>query len=118
MAYRRSDFDTGQDIQLIDGEFDVFGDGVVTCLPTSGHTPGHQSLRVQTEQGPIVLSADACYLQSTLEDLVLPRNIIDEEKTLESLQFLRAQRAAGARVLPGHDPQVWRTIPQAPERLA
>src|SRR5271165_5973228 len=33
------------------GEHDVFGDGSVVCLPTYGHTPGHQSLRLRLGRG-------------------------------------------------------------------
>jgi hypothetical protein len=51
MAARRGfnsrDFDLGHKLRLVDGEHDVFGDGSVVCLPTHGHTPGHQSLRLR-----------------------------------------------------------------------
>ena len=50
-GYNRADFDLGQQLQLIDGEHDLFGDGSVVCIPTYGHTAGHQSLRVQSEAG-------------------------------------------------------------------
>ena len=43
------DYDLGHQLRLIDGEHDVFGDGSVVCLPTHGHTPGHQSLRVRLD---------------------------------------------------------------------
>jgi hypothetical protein len=39
----------------IDGEHDVFGDGSVICLPTYGHTPGHQSLKCRHAGGEVVL---------------------------------------------------------------
>lgn len=29
------------DVREIDGEYDVFGDGTVRCLPTPGHSAGH-----------------------------------------------------------------------------
>jgi glyoxylase-like metal-dependent hydrolase (beta-lactamase superfamily II) len=35
-------------------------DGTVVCLPTHGHTPGHQSLRLRLDSGEVVLAADAC----------------------------------------------------------
>jgi N-acyl homoserine lactone hydrolase len=41
--YNPEDFDVGHDRLLIDGPHDVFGDGRVVCLPTPGHTKGHQS---------------------------------------------------------------------------
>jgi glyoxylase-like metal-dependent hydrolase (beta-lactamase superfamily II) len=44
-------FDLGHKVQLVDGEHDLFGDGSVVCLPSYGHTPGHQSLRVRSAEG-------------------------------------------------------------------
>jgi len=35
-----------------------------------------------------------------------------------SVLRLRALRAAGARIIPGHDPEAWATVPQAPSALA
>ena len=57
MSYNpsRIDFDLPLDYQLVDGEHDVFGDGQVVLLPTYGHTPGHQSVRVRAAKG-----ADSC----------------------------------------------------------
>src|SRR5438105_972317 len=40
------DFDLALDYRLIDGDYDVFGDGTTVLIPTYGHTPGHQSLVV------------------------------------------------------------------------
>ena len=45
--YDPHDYDHGHRVKMIDGEHDVFGDGSVVCIPTPGHTPGHQSLRVR-----------------------------------------------------------------------
>jgi N-acyl homoserine lactone hydrolase len=41
----------------------------------------------------------------------------DREQMLESIRRLRAMRDAGAMIITGHDPEMWRTIPQAPARL-
>jgi N-acyl homoserine lactone hydrolase len=59
-AYHAPEFDTGQPIIRIDGEHDVFGDGAVILFPTPGHTPGHQSARVQTAAGQVLLAAETC----------------------------------------------------------
>jgi N-acyl homoserine lactone hydrolase len=117
-AYRRADFDTGQRVRRIAGEEDLFGDGTVTCLPTYGHTPGHQSLRVRAERGEFVLCGDACYLRRSLEALHLPGICADREAALAVLQRFRAMQVDGARIMFGHDPEFWRTVPQGPERLA
>jgi hypothetical protein len=52
-GFNPRDFDLGHKLHLIDGEHDVFGDGAVVCLPTHGHTPWHQSLRVSLASGEI-----------------------------------------------------------------
>jgi glyoxylase-like metal-dependent hydrolase (beta-lactamase superfamily II) len=45
--------------KLLDGDYDVFGDGTVVIISTPGHTPGHQSLFVKlAKTGPILLSGD------------------------------------------------------------
>jgi glyoxylase-like metal-dependent hydrolase (beta-lactamase superfamily II) len=117
-GYLMGDWDTGQRFRAVDGEYDVFGDGTVVCLPTYGHTPGHQSLRVRTEQGgEFILCGDACYLRDSLEKLHLPGVIADKEAALAVFHRLRDMQARGARIMYGHDPDFWTTVPQAPVRL-
>jgi len=117
-GFDRRDFDLGHKLRLVDGEHDVFGDGSVVCLPTHGHTPGHQSLKLRLSGGEIVLAADSCYFCRTLRERRLPRFVYDREQMLASLDRLAALEAAGARIVFGHDPTFWRTVPQAPAMLA
>jgi glyoxylase-like metal-dependent hydrolase (beta-lactamase superfamily II) len=112
--YDPKDYDTGQDVLVIEGEHDLFGDGRVVCLPTYGHTPGHQSLRARLDSGDVILTGDSCYLRRTLEELRLPGVMHDREAMLASLHRLRALRDGGARIFYGHDPDFWATVPQAP----
>ena len=112
--YDPKDYRTGHDVLAADGEHDLFGDGRVVCLPTHGHTPGHQSLRVRLDGGEVVLAADACYLRRSLDAMHLPAVAHDPEAMRESLRRLRALRDAGARIFYGHDPEFWTTVPQAP----
>jgi glyoxylase-like metal-dependent hydrolase (beta-lactamase superfamily II) len=116
-AYDPADYDLGHALCLVDGEHDLFGDGRVVCLPTFGHTPGHQSLRVRSDDGDVVLSADACYLRETLETLRLPAVVHDAPAMRRSLERLRALGAAGARIVFGHDPEQWMGLPRAPAAL-
>jgi N-acyl homoserine lactone hydrolase len=45
--------------KILDGDYDVFGDGSVMIISTPGHTPGHQSLLVNLKKtGPVILSGD------------------------------------------------------------
>jgi N-acyl homoserine lactone hydrolase len=115
--YDPRDYDTGHDVLLVDGEHDLFGDGRVVCLPTHGHTPGHQSLRVRLDASDVILAADACYFRRTLEALHLPSVVHDRGAMLAALHRLRALRDAGARIVYGHDPEFWADVPQAPRPL-
>jgi len=108
------DYDLGHRLRLIDGEHDVFGDGSVVCMPTYGHTPGHQSLRLRLDSGEIVLAADSCYFCRTLRERRLPALLHDRAQFLASLDRLEALERGGARIFFGHDPEFWRTVPQAP----
>jgi hypothetical protein len=40
------------------------------------------------------------------------------DAALQAFALFRKMEAAGARILFGHDPEFWKTIPQAPARLA
>ncbi len=117
-GFNRRDFDLGHKLRLLDGEHDVFGDGSVVCLPTSGHTPGHQSLKVRLASGEIVLAADSCYFCRTLRERRLPQNVADRAAMLASLDRLAALEKSGARIFFGHDAEFWRSVPQAPAQIA
>jgi glyoxylase-like metal-dependent hydrolase (beta-lactamase superfamily II) len=115
--YDPRDYDLGHEILALAGEHDLFGDGSVLCVPTPGHTPGHQSLRVRLPKGDVVLTADACYLRRTLDRLELPPFAHSREQMLASLERLRALESAGARLVFGHDPEQWKSVPQAPAAM-
>ncbi len=112
--YIPADYDHGHLIQTVEGEHDFFGDGSVVSFPSFGHTPGHQSLKVQLASGQIVLTADACYFRETLDRLHLPRIVYDRSEMLSSLLRFRDLKRSGARIFYGHDAEFWKTIPKAP----
>lgn len=111
LSFATADYALGHDVVLVDGEHDLFGDGRVVCVPTYGHTPGHQSLRVRLDGGEVVLTADACYLRRTLEADHLPPSPWDADAMRASLRRLRALRDDGARLVYGHDAEAWADVP-------
>jgi N-acyl homoserine lactone hydrolase len=62
-------------------------------------------------------SDDAARRLCTLDNFHLPTAMYDREQMLESIRRLRALRDGGAMIITGHDPELWKTIPQAPDRL-
>jgi len=99
-GYNRADFDLGHQLRLIDGEYDLFGDGRIVCIPTYGHTAGHQSLRVRLDGGEVVLTADSCYMRKVLEEMVLPPFAHDFDAMRQVIERFRAIERAGATAVP------------------
>jgi N-acyl homoserine lactone hydrolase len=94
-------------------------DGVRLLAFTCGWLTGPAAtfLSVQLDAGAVVLAADACDLQRTVEDLHLPAAVFDEAAMVASLRRLRAMRDAGARLFYGHDPEFRATVPQASQAV-
>jgi N-acyl homoserine lactone hydrolase len=103
------DYDVSdRDLVLVDGDHDLLGDGSIELLLTPGHTPGHQSVRVGEQ---LVIGVDVAHFAATLEDRRFPSFADDFAAQERSADRLCALRDAGARVLPGHDPDVLRPGP-------
>lgn len=106
-------FDLGHRVLQVDGEHDLFGDGSVTCLPSYGHTPGHQSLRVRSDAGDHILTADACYFCQAVETRSFPA-FADHAAMNRSLDALLALRGPDTTMVFGHDPAQWGETPLLP----
>ena len=113
-VYNPADYDHGHDVEAIVGQHDVFGDGRVTCLPTPGHTRGHQSLRVELDSGPVVLTADCVYTRVMLDEMIVPpfgseRAKLQQRQSMEYLRSLRSDE--GCQLIFGHDEEQFRSLP-------
>ena len=109
-AYTVPDWVTFPDarFQLLDGETEVLPG--LTIVPTPGHTPGHQSLVLNTKEGLMIIAGQAAYTAGEFARPEKPhRRGLDgawnREKYLESLQRLRD--LAPRRVYFSHDAAVW-----------
>lgn len=72
--------------KVLNGDFDVFGDGTVVVKRAPGHTPGHQMLFVDLDEtGPIVLSGDLYHFTSNREHRRVPAFNFDKQQTIESM---------------------------------
>jgi N-acyl homoserine lactone hydrolase len=96
----------GAKLQLIDGDYDVFGDGSVRILKTPGHTPGHQSLEVRLKHtGVILLTGDLYHMRESREYRYVPPINASRADTLASIdRFERIAKNTHARVIVQHLP--------------
>jgi glyoxylase-like metal-dependent hydrolase (beta-lactamase superfamily II) len=90
MALARKLLGTPKNLQLVDGDTDVFGDGSVTLLSTPGHTPGHQSLLVHLRRsGYIILSGDVAHLEENFEKNIVPSLNTSKPESIASMDRVR-----------------------------
>lgn len=95
MALARKLLGTPKNLELIDGDTDVFGDGSVTLVSTPGHTPGSQSLLVHLKNsGFIILSGDVVHLEENFEKDRVPSLNTDKAESIASMEKIRRMIAA------------------------
>ena len=124
-GYVKSQFDHGFDYRLLDFDsneansfsgfarsLDVFGDGSVRVVFTPGHTLGHLSVVLQTENGEVLVAGDAIFMHRTLEEDRLPLMVPDEHLFRRSLREIRQYRkeTPDALIIPGHDWEAWQKL--------
>jgi N-acyl homoserine lactone hydrolase len=100
-------FNSKHPVKLIDGDYDVFGDGSLVLLSTPGHTPGHQSLLVRLPKtGPVILSGDVAHFQTSFEHRYVPSNNWSQQASLQSMDKI-------ARIMKKEHAQLWINHDQA-----
>ena len=94
----------------------MFGDGSVTILASTGHTPGHQSLLVKlANSGPILLTGDAVHFRDNWDTPRAPVQNFDKEATIKSVEKLKAIAATSkAQVWINHDSAQTATLKTSP----
>ena len=107
------------EVVLLDGDCDVFGDGSVTILSTPGHTPGHQSLLVRLEHaGTVLLSGDVAHFRKNLRFRRVPTFNADPDDTVQSMDAVVARVTEEDGVLwINHDAQQTATLRRSPDYI-
>jgi glyoxylase-like metal-dependent hydrolase (beta-lactamase superfamily II) len=107
---------------------DLFGDGTVVLLDSSGHTPGHCGVLVRTDEAALVHAGDTVVHARELlgeEDLPLGvrlyRRILHEDKagvarSLARFRALRRERP-DIRIVNAHDASLLASLPAFPAPL-
>jgi glyoxylase-like metal-dependent hydrolase (beta-lactamase superfamily II) len=89
---------------LLNGDHDVFGDGTVMLIATSGHTPGHQSLLVKLQTtGPIVLTGDLYHYAAERTLHTFPNGDNKEQTAASRAKVEDLLQKSGAQLWIQHD---------------
>jgi N-acyl homoserine lactone hydrolase len=97
----------------VDGDVEL--EPGLRLIASSGHAIGHQSVYVETADGPVLLAIDAISIPEQITMKQFPSTTPDPETALRSRDKLVALAAeTGAFLLMGHDAQQWTTLPKSP----
>ena len=105
--------------EMIDGDYDVFGDGSVRILKTPGHTPGHQSLLVKLKKaGTVIISGDLYHVRDNYRFRRVPTFNVERADTLASIDRVNTiLKNTKGRLVVHHDPQDFKALPAFPKYL-
>lgn len=104
----------GIDYQAVDGDLEL--EPGLRLIASPGHVLGHQSVLVETADGPVLLAIDAISVAEQIDMPFFPTTYPDPEAALRSRDKLLALAAeSGAFLLMGHDAPQWATLPKSPQ---
>jgi len=106
-------------VQKLNGEHDVFGDGTVVIKSMPGHTPGHQALFLKLENaGNILLAGDLYHFQENRDNKGVPSFNYDVAATLKSMEVFEAfAKETNADVYIQHSKDDFNRLPKYPKYL-
>lgn len=114
-GYIKADWDHPAPLQIIDRQTDIFGDGKITLIPLPGHSRGTTGALVKLERsGEFLLASDALSVRANLDQRTVPRNTLDTELFLKSLDEIAKLEAAGVQIICGHDDAQWTSLQKGP----
>ncbi len=109
----------GAKTQMIEGDYDVFGDGSVRILKTPGHTPGHQSLQLALKKaGTVIISGDLFHVRDNYRFRRVPPFNVGRADTLASIDRVDTiLKNTKGRLVVHHDLQDFKALPKFPKYL-
>jgi N-acyl homoserine lactone hydrolase len=98
----------------VDGDLEL--EPGLQLIASPGHTIGHQSVFVETTDGPVLLAIDAISMAEQLTMKAFPSTYPDPAAALQSRDKLVALAGeTGALLVMGHDAAQWETLPKSPQ---
>jgi len=107
----------GSQLEEVEGDKDIFGDGKVVMLDLPGHTPGHHGLLVTLAgAGPVLLSGDVAHFRENLEGAGVPVYNTNRADSLASMDRFRTMaRNLKAIAVIQHEPADVAKLPAFPK---
>lgn len=102
-----------KNVQKLNGDYDVFGDGTVVIKYMPGHTIGHQVLYIEASgvEKPILLTGDLYHFEENRANKGVPSFNYNVEQTLESMQKFEAfAKEKNAEVIIQHSPIAFKKL--------
>jgi N-acyl homoserine lactone hydrolase len=105
--------------EIIDGDYDVFGDGSVMILRAPGHTPGHQVLKLKlAKSGTVILSGDLWHQRASFDFKRVPVFNTSRADTLASMARIDTLlKNTKGRLIVQHDLKDYQSLPKPPAFL-
>jgi N-acyl homoserine lactone hydrolase len=115
-GYFKSDWDTGNEFDVINTQRDLFGDDRIILLPLPGHTPGSTGALLNFENsGTFLLASDAVAVEENLNPDIVSKNLWDRDQTLKSVAEVRKIQSQGTTIIFGHDINQWQNLKKGAE---
>ena len=109
----------GIKIDVVEGEKEIV-EGI-RVFPTPGHSPGHQSVEIETTEGKYICCGDAIFIYENLDpvpeihySITPPARCANAVESWNSIELLKARTKARAFLLPCHEPSVEKRIEEQP----
>jgi N-acyl homoserine lactone hydrolase len=110
-------YDYPMSIPPFEEVMDFFGDGSLFVIATRGHAPGHVSVLLNAENGPIFLTFDAAHRRANLENGIPPiGDFAAGRDTMEKIKRFQND-FPDTRFIFSHDPDQMGEFPLAPDPI-
>jgi glyoxylase-like metal-dependent hydrolase (beta-lactamase superfamily II) len=98
---------SGNQLILLNGDADLFGDGTIKAIHLPGHTPGHMALQLKLKNsGVVILSGDQWHFTENRANNQVPTFNFDHDLTIQSSAKLeQIIKASNASLIIQHEPK-------------
>lgn len=101
----------GAEFDLVEGE-ETIVDGI-RVFPSPGHSPGHQSIEIETRSGNYICCGDSIFLYENLKpvpelhySITPPARFANIIETYRSIEYLKERAKNMSYILPTHEPEL------------